>query len=466
MGWIDEYHNKLMSGRRTIQGPKRWSALDWYKEYKKRTIEADEAVEYINPGDKVAFTSGREAFAIGLALASRKEEFDRKKISLLVATPSFDFGWYDEGWDSSFDITIRMGTATSQEALDAHRVDFDPGTFVPFVTLGTSESDVLLTEISPPDDEGYCSFGNSLWAKKRQIQKAKMVIAEVNKSLIKTYGDNYIHVSEIDYFVEHISSGSSLGAGSLAGREKKESEPFLNNICGYVKKLITSGDTLQIGVGRTTEPLTRLGLLDSMEDLGWHSEATPPGVITLIREGVINGKRKTVNEGKGVVTTIGGGSREEMEWVNNNPAIWLVDVTYLEDPRVIAAHDNFVAINNALMVDLTGQIAAESIGQRQIGAAGGQIPFVTGAWLSKNGRSITVLPSTVQKGSVSRIVTEFPLGTIVTIQRNLADYVVTEYGVAELKGKPLRQRAQDLINIAHPAFRDELTFWAKKRFYP
>ena len=154
-----------------------------------------------------------------------------------------------------------------------------------------------------------------------------------------------------------------------------------------------------------------------------------------------------------------------MQWVNNNPHFWLVDVGYLEDPRVIAAHDNFVALNNALMVDMTGQIGAESIGQRQIGAAGGQIPFVTAAWLANNGRAVTVLPSTAQQGKVSRIVPEFPQGTVVTIQRNLADYIVTEYGVAHLRGKSLRQRAEELTNIAHPDFRPELRKWAAKRLY-
>jgi 4-hydroxybutyrate CoA-transferase len=345
-------------------------------------------------------------------------------------------------------------------------VDFDPGSFIPFITTGLGKADVLLTEISPPDDEGFCSFGNSLWAKKRQLEKAKTVIAEVNNRLIRTRGDNYIHVSEIDYFVEHISSGRAIGSGSLAGRKRKESEEYLKDICRHVKSIINSGDTLQIGVGRTTEPLVKLGLLDGKQDLGWHSEATPPGVIPLIKEGVINGKYKTINRHQAVVTSVGGGSREDMKWVDGNPLIWMVDVAYLEDPRVIAAHDNFVAMNNALMVDLTGQIGAEGIGQRQIGAAGGQIPFVTATWLSENGRSITVLPATAGQGKASRIVTEMPGGTVVTMQRNMADYVVTEYGIAHLRGKPLRERAEQLIDIAHPDFRPELRKWAKKRFYP
>jgi 4-hydroxybutyrate CoA-transferase len=176
----------------------------------------------------------------------------------------------------------------------------------------------------------------------------------------------------------------------------------------------------------------------------------------LVRAGVVNGKRKTINPEKVTVTSIGGSTREEMDWVNNNPLFELVDVEYLEDIRVIAAHDNMVAINNALAIDIGGQITAESLGTRYMSAAGGQIPFVIGALLSKGGRAITVLPSTAQNGTVSRIVPLHPEGTVVTIQRNCADYIVTEYGIAHVRGKTLRQRALELINIAHPDFRAEL----------
>jgi len=329
-----------------------------------------------------------------------------------------------------------------------------------------SKADVIITEVSPPEDKGFCSFGASLWAKKRQVENAKIVIAEVNKNLIRTFGDNYIHVSAIDYFVEHVSAGKGMKISSLAGRELKKTDSILKPIADNCSHLIKDGDTLQIGIGRATEPLVRLGMLDGKHNLGWHSEATPPGIISLVRQGIINGRYKTLHQGKVVVTSIGGSTREEMEWVDNNPLFWLVDVAYLEDIRVISAHDNMVVINNALMVDLTGQISAETIGTRQIAAAGGQIPFVFGAWLSKGGRSITVLPSTAQNGTVSRIVSTLPQGTVVTIPRNCADYIVTEYGIAHLRGKTRRQRAEELIAIAHPDFRSELKKESRKLFWP
>jgi 4-hydroxybutyrate CoA-transferase len=437
----------------------------WVEDYEKKFISAEEAASFVKSGDSVVFTSGREAHSIGLAVAARLGEL--KKVRVLAPTPTYDFGWYDEGWQDSFNVTIRMPTAVCQEAVDTRRVDIDPGTLIPFVDVTDMyNADLLLTELSPPDDHGFCSFGASLWAKKRQLENAKLVIAEVNDSLIRTYGDNFVHVSQIDHFVQHVSTGSAPGTGSLAGRMLKEPEPYLRDITAYASELINDGDTLQIGVGRTTEPMVKMGLLDGKSDIGWHSEATPPGVINLVREGLINGERKSINRGKAVVTSIGGSTREEMEWVNNNPLFWLIDVAELEDIRVIASHDNFVAINNALAIDLSGQITAESLGDRWLSAAGGQIPFVVGTWLSKNGRSITVLPSTARGGKVSRIMATLPEGTSVTIQRNCADYVVSEYGIARLKGKTLRQRADELISISHPDFRSELRKSAQKRLFP
>jgi len=429
--------------------------IDWQDQYKSKFISAEEAAKLVKSGDRVAFTPGREAFAIGLAIAARKEEL--KGVKIFASSPGYDFGWYNPGWDDSFAVTIGLPTATCQEAVDNKWVDFYTSDLIPFRNCElATEADILLAEVSPPDRLGFCSFGASLWNKKTVIRGAKLTIAEVNKNLIRTYGENYIHVSEIDYFVEHISSGAAPGMGSLGGREIKKPAPYMKRIVENVSELLKDGDTIQIGIGRTTEPLVQLGILNDRKDIGVHSEATPPGIISLVRAGVVNGKRKTINPEKVTVTSIGGSTREEMDWVNNNPLFELVDVEYLEDIRVIAAHDNMVAINNALAIDIGGQITAESLGTRYMSGAGGQIPFVIGALLSKGGRAITVLPSTAQNGTVSRIVPLHSEGTVVTIQRNCADYIVTEYGIAHVRGKTLRQRALELINIAHPDFRAEL----------
>lgn len=438
--------------------------MSWQDEYKNRFISPDKAAGMVKSGDFVAFTMGREAFACGFALAARKGEL--KDVDVLAFTPSYDFGWYDEGWDDSFRITIGMPTATSQEAVDARRCDFFVSAPIEQLYLERLP-DILFTELSSPDENGFCSFGNSVWDKKKQIRRVrehgKPVVAEINANLIRTFGDNYIHVSEIDYFVEHISSGISQASGTLAGRTPREPEPYLKDIAGYVGSLINDGDTIQIGVGRTTEPLVGLGLFDGKRDIGFHTEATPPGVISLVREGVINGSRKTLLPGKVVATSIGGSTSEEIAWVHLNPLFMLMDHEWLEDARIIAANDNMTAINNALLVDLAGQITAETIGFRIRSSPGGQPSFVFGALQSKNGKSITVLPSVATNGQ-SRIVPFMPEGTFVTIPRNFADYAVTEYGVAKLRGKTLRQRNDELIAIAHPDYRAELRKEARRLY--
>ncbi|MFC1886128.1 acetyl-CoA hydrolase/transferase family protein [Thermodesulfobacteriota bacterium] len=435
--------------------------MGWKEYFQKMTVSAEEAANLVKSGDSVVFTMGREAHAVGLALAARKEEL--KDVKIFVPTPGYDFGWYDEGWSDSFNVSIVMPTGTCQESFDHKRLDMAIGSSI---TRNRNvilfPADIAITELSSPDENGFCSFGQSLWNKKEQINMSKVIIAEINKNLIRTYGDNFIHVSEIDYFVEHLSSGSQPGMGSLAGRTLKKPAPYLKKIAAHAAPLIQNGDTIQIGVGRTTEPLVKYGLLDNKMDLGMHTEATPPGVITLVKDGVINGKKKTIHRGKVVATSLGGGSKEEMAWVSNNPIFELKSIDYLEDLKIISSHDNMVAINNALCVDLSGQITAETIGKRVLSAAGGQFPFVVGALMSKGGRSITVLPSSAKEGTQSRIVPSLPESTAITIPRTCADHIVTEFGVAELWGKTLRQRARALIEIAHPDFREELTEKAKK----
>ncbi|MDD5094639.1 MAG: acetyl-CoA hydrolase/transferase C-terminal domain-containing protein [Dehalococcoidia bacterium] len=436
--------------------------MNWEEEYKRKFISAEKAASFVKSGDFVSFTTGRESHSIGLAIAGRLGEL--KDVVVSAPSPGYDFGWYEEGWQESFNVIIGMPTATCQEAIDAGRVDMSVFGLIPLDRPpGNRQPDVVLTEVSPPDKNGFCSFGAACWNKRTEIREAKISIAEVNPSLIRPCGeDNYIHITEIDYFVEHQASGGAPGMGTLAGRKLKEPEPYLKDICGYVNEILKDGDTIQIGIGRTTEPLVRMGMLSGKKDIGYHSEATPPGIISLIQQGVITGKHKTLHPNLAVVTSIGGSTRAEMEWVSGNPLIRLVTVSYLEDVRTIAAHDNMVAINNALMVDLHGQIVADSLGSRVMSAAGGQIPFVIGAHLSNGGRAITLLPSTAVDGTVSRITVGLPEHTTVTIQKNLADTIITEYGVAELRGKTRKQRIDALINIAHPDFRADLKKQANK----
>ncbi len=438
----------------------------WEEEFKRKMVAPEEAVKVVKSGDRVSFTYGREPRALGLALAARLGEL--KDVKIFIRTPAMDFGWYDPGWEESFQIEISYVLPITREMMAERRCDFVMGGLLGMTPRHSAvgEADVLFTEVSEPDRNGYCSFGASTWGKRKAVECAKIVIAEVNRNLIRTYGENYVHISEIDYFVEHVSGGTRPGATDLLGRKTWEPGDIEKRIAQSVSTLIRDGDTLQVGVGSTSEWIAILGALNNKADLGWHSETTPRGIIKLVREGVINGKRKSLNRGKAVAVAVGGGDQEDMDFVNNNPMFELYDADYVLNPAVVAANENVVCINSAISVDLTGQIAAESVGPTLVSGPGGQLAFAVGAQLSKGGRFITTLPSTAKGGAISRVMPQLDKGTIVTIPRTLADIVVTEYGIAHLYGRTQRERALDLIKVAHPDFREELQKEASQLFWP
>jgi 4-hydroxybutyrate CoA-transferase len=439
-------------------------ASDWKEEYRRKTVPAEVAVKVIKSGDRVSFTHGREPPSITRAMTERKLELNNVKV--FMRTPSLDFGWYHEDWNDSFPLEISYVRPIARDIMAERRCDFVPGSLIGITPQNpqVGEADVLLIELSPPDENGYCSFGASVWGKKKAVQCAKTVIAEINKSFIHTFGDNHIHVSEIDYFVEQTTGKKAAGSDQL-GRKAPEIGEEEKGIAGYVGSLVRDGDTLQIGVGSAAECIALNGNLDDKVDLGWHSETTPRGIIPLVRNGVINGKRKTINTGKLVAIALGG-SEEDMKFVDRNPMFELYDSDYVLDPRVVASNERFVGINAAVAVDLTGQIAAESVGPSILSGPGGQLTFAIGAQLSKGGRFITTLQSTARGGKLSRIVPMLKEGSMVTVPRTLSDIVVSEYGIARLRGKTHRERALELIAIAHPDFRTELKRQAEAMFWP
>jgi len=438
---------------------------NWKEDYKKKTVSAEQSVKVIKSGDRVSFTHGREPPTISLAMIARKDEL--KGVKIFMRTPSLDFGWYHQDWDENFHIEISYVRAIARKMMAERRCDFVPGSLIGITPQNpqVGSADVLMIELSPPDEQGFCSFGASVWGKKKAVQSAKTVIAEVNKSFIRTYGDNSIHVSEIDYFVEQTVSEKQTTDTDQLGRKTRESGKEDKNIAEYVGSLIQDGDTLQIGVGSASECVVENRGLDNKIDLGWHSETTPRGIIKLVRNGVITGKRKTVNTGKLVAISLGG-IGDDMKFVDRNPMFELYDAEYVLDPRVISSNDRFVGINAGVAIDLTGQIAAESIGPAILSGPGGQLSFAIGAQLSKGGRFITTLQSTARGGKISRIVPILKEGSMVTVPRTLADLVVTEYGIAQLRGKTHRERALELIAISHPDFRADLKKQAQALFWP
>jgi 4-hydroxybutyrate CoA-transferase len=319
--------------------------------------------------------------------------------------------------------------------------------------------DVVLLDVSPPDHNGYVSFGGGVWDKKELIHHSKTVIAEVNKSSIRTGGDNFVHLNEIDSFVE--LPGSEEFRPPFPAIELSEQ---VKKIAAYVAPLIKDGDTIEVGAGSTSEAIVQAGIFSQRNDLGWHTERIPRGGVELVRQGIFTGARKTLHTGRAVATAIAF-SREERDFVNQNPNFELYGVAYVNHLRTIAAHDNMVAINNALRVDLTGQVVADSFGPQMFTGTGGLPEYAIASVYSKGGRSIIVLPSITSDGKISRIVPLIEEGSFITSPRQFTDYVVTEYGVARLFGKTQRRRAEELISIAHPDFRSELEKAARKVFW-
>jgi 4-hydroxybutyrate CoA-transferase len=302
--------------------------------------------------------------------------------------------------------------------------------------------DVALVAVGPPDHLGFCSFGMSIWNSLSFARHARTVIAEVHSAYPRTYGEGRLHVTEVDAFVE---------AGPLPERTPIPIAPdYSVAIAGFVSELVTNGDTIQVGTGGLTNGLPAAGAFDGKEDLGVHAELSVPGMTKLVREGVINGARKTLHPGKYVSTQLEASGAGDIEFINENPVFELYDVGYVNNPRVIAQNDNIIAINNALAIDFTGQVTAESIGAEMWSGPGGQQDFAIGSMLAKGGRNVTILRSVAASGSVSRIMPRLPEGTIITVPRQFTDYVISEHGIARLHGKSDRERAHELISIAHP----------------
>ncbi len=227
-----------------------------------------------------------------------------------------------QGWEASFAIEIGFPLPIVRQMIAEKRCDIEIGSLgFDYHGERARQADFVLLELSPPDAHGYCSFGASCWTKLTELRGAKFVIAEINKNLIRTYGDNHVHVSEIDLFVEHTPSGKAPGGTDLLGRKNVEPGPVETAIAGYVSTLINDGDTIQIGVGSTSEWCARMNTFDNKHDLGWYSEATPRGIIKLMREGVITSKRKNFLTGKHICTACGGGTMEDMQWVTMNPVL-------------------------------------------------------------------------------------------------------------------------------------------------
>jgi acetyl-CoA hydrolase len=344
-----------------------------------------------------------------------------------------------------------------RKAVQEGRADFTPVLLSEFPLLfknGYLPLDVAIIHLSPPDEHGFCSFGVEVGLSKTAAESAKIIIAEVNEQMPRTLGDSFIHVSKLDYIVpvNYPLPELPMGGG--------EPDPVVEQIAKNIAELIPDGATMQLGIGAIPDAV--LKHLYDRKDLGVHTELFSDGVIDLVEAGVLTNARKTLHPGK-IVAGFILGTKRLYEWVHNNPLIEFHRTEYVNDPFNVAQNERMVAINSAIEVDLTGQVCADSIGTKLYSGVGGQLDFIYGASRSKGGVPIIALPSKAK--NFSRIVATLKPGAGVVTTRNHVHYIVTEYGVADLYGKTIRQRAQSLISIAHPDFRDELTRQARELHY-
>jgi acetyl-CoA hydrolase len=349
-----------------------------------------------------------------------------------------------------------------RRAVQEGRADFTPVLLSEFTLLfkkGHLPLDVALIHVSPPDEHGFCSLGIEVGLTKSPAESAKMIIAEVNEQMPRTLGDSFIHISRLHHIVPVNYPLPELHMGEEGPNETIE------KIAANIVEMIPDGATMQMGIGAIPDAV--LNYLYDKRDLGIHTELFSDGVIDLVEAGVLTNARKTLHPGKIVAGFIIGSTRL-YKWVDDNPLIEMHPTEYVNDPFVIAQNEKQVAINSAIEVDLTGQVCADSIGPKLYSGVGGQLDFVYGASRSKGGLPIIALPSstTLRNGQmISRIVSMLNRGAGVVTTRNHVRYIVTEYGVADLYGKTIRQRAQALINIAHPDFRDQLKYEAHELKY-
>ncbi len=432
--------------------------MGWIEQYRDKLVRAEEALKAVKSGDRVYVHPGcATPQRLIAAMVERAHELEDVEVVHIMTLGNADYTKPE--MQGHFRHNALFTGGNTRQSVNEGRADYTPiflSEISRLFTDGTLPLDVALVHLSPPDEHGFCSFGVGVDNTKAAAAAAKTVIAEVNTEMPRTLGDSFIHVSKLDYAVE-----TSYLPVELARKRMGEEH---RDIGKNVADLIENGDTLQMGIGGIPDAV--LACLKDRKDMGVHTEMFSDGIVELVEAGIVNGEKKTLHPGK-VVSAFTLGTKKLYSFVDNNPVFEFRPAEYTNDPFVISHNDNMVAINSALQIDLTGQVAADSIGFNIYSGIGGQVDFIRGAARSKNGRPVIALQSTAKDGEVSRIVPHLELGAGVVTSRGDIHYVVTEFGVAYLHGKTRRERAVALIEIAHPKFREKLTEDAwKYRYIP
>ncbi len=431
---------------------------NWMMRCWNKIVPAAQAVEAVQSGNRV-FLTGNCSVPQHLlnALVDRAAAGAVENVEIVQVLTIGDARYVAPDMEGKIRVNTLFISHNVRSAVAEGRADFTPVFLSEIPRLfrnGQLPLDAALIHCSPPDEHGFLSFGVEVGLTKPAAQNAKIVIAEVNEYMPRALGDSFIHISKVDYMVPVSYRLPEVPQGAPG--------PLEEQIAQHIVDLIPDGATMQMGIGAIPDAV--LHYLNHKRDLGIHTELFSDGVIPLVDAGIINNERKTLHPGK-IVAGFILGSQRLYEFVDNNPIVEFHPQDYVNDPFIIAQNDNMVCINSAIEVDLTGQVCADSIGPKFYSGVGGQLDFIYGASRSKGGRPIIALPSTTKNDTISRIVPMLQPGAGVTTSRNHVHYVVTEYGVAELYGKTIRQRCQNLIKVAHPKFRDELTAWAKAQHY-
>jgi 4-hydroxybutyrate CoA-transferase len=416
---------------------------DWRNLHRHKLVSAEQAVAHVKSGDRVVIGHAcGEPPSLVEALVARAGELRDVEIVHMVAMGPAKYA--QAGMENSFRHNALFVGGSTRKAVGEKRADFTPCFFSEIPRLFRDNIlpvDIVLMQVTEPDEAGFCSCGVSADYTKPAAECARIVIAQMNRLLPRTNGAK-ISLEDITFIVEKEEDLIELKPPTIGEVEKKIGE--------YVAKLIPDGATLQLGIGAIPDAV--LLFLKNKRDLGIHSEMFSDGVVFLAEAGVITNSKKTINRGKFMATFLMG-TRKLYDFANNNPAVEIQPVDLINDPFVIGQHDNMISINSALQVDLMGQVNAEMIGNRQFSGIGGQVDFIRGASRSKGGKSIIALPATAAGGKISRIASSLDCGAAVSTSRNDVHYVVTEFGIAELRGKTLHQRAETLIAVSHPEFR-------------
>jgi acyl-CoA hydrolase/RimJ/RimL family protein N-acetyltransferase len=427
---------------------------DWQQKYQSRVTTPEQAVRKVRSGQRVFIGSGAaEPQLLVKALAERGPELADTQITHILTLGVAPYA--DPKLTDGFRHNALFIGPNVREAVAEGRADFTPVFLSEVPRLfrrGKLPIDVALIQVSPPDEHGYCSYGVSVDVTKAAAESADHVVAEVNPNMPRTLGDSFIHIDDIHELVPSDMPILEAPMGQI--------DEIASQIGLHIAELIQDGSTLQLGIG--TIPDAVLASLGDKKNLGIHSEMISDGVIGLVEKGVINGSCKNNHVGK-IVASFAIGSRRLYDFIDNNPMCEFHPSDYTNDPFRIAHNDRVVAINSALQVDLTGQVCADSLGTYFYSGIGGQVDFIRGASRSDQGRPIIALPSTAADGKVSRIVPTLTPGAGVVTSRGDVHYVVTEYGIADLHGKTIRERAMALILIAHPDHREQLMEEARNR---